>query len=844
MPSTSAITGGSSEHQDSALTADSPAQSPVGSEHAMNASFESAGSGAGGAHEVVMGADGVAIERRKDHEFIPTRMKTIQASRPVANPQQYTRVPSNPLLVSAQRQMELAEEVKRQKEMARRNSERNNAGETGDDEPEWASNLSSWKSRRRKQSEDAMMRVAEIKGDDEGNDGERMRKMSLGKKLSGLLHTGDENDWSDLGLESLDSSGGGNGGGGNGGQHSNGGSSSNGGTPHISRDKSRSKSKSPEVASIREAVAEDDEYEEGGENGGGGGGDDVGDFVNDSEMASSSSSVPQQLERWTSSNSLRQEQSEPSRRKSSEVSASMKIRLEAFEDRRKMESLSDEARAKEKFELDEHEEQFKEKLKTFQKISSRGELGSGGKVAGLEAEDKKPPPPLKYKDLINPQNYQSSSTMPDEDDASKDLELALDESFRSILGNGNKENREVNSGTVFKDQDFAPTAAPPIEKPPPPPPAANTADGGKELDDSEVDKQEREIIASLEMEEREHKRYTARKSSAAVQVQAYENTMVSSSQNRSHSTSSNSSSRTSSQQSSPRSHQQQQQQQYPQKQPQKQQQQQMVPKKKDSSSSQKNYNQHWLIQEAEQRRIAEMQQRGNQYQSNSKSSSSAAASNKSNNTPSPSGPIYENSSSNKAPAPSSSSPSSSHFQPTQSPIYSNTPQQSKWSPPQQTQKQQQPGVGSHNENLYANLSSGNTNGPPPPVHSQQYPPRDAATSAGRIPGPQVPPRNAEGASTSPGASSSSSSSTQQQTDRMLSVSGKKKCSHCKEELGRGAAMIIESLRLFYHLRCFQCCVCHVQLGNGSAGTDVRVRNNKLHCQNCYSNDEGLKFSKV
>ena len=57
-------------------------------------------------------------------------------------------------------------------------------------------------------------------------------------------------------------------------------------------------------------------------------------------------------------------------------------------------------------------------------------------------------------------------------------------------------------------------------------------------------------------------------------------------------------------------------------------------------------------------------------------------------------------------------------------------------------------------------------------------------------------------------------------------------------LGRGAAMIIESLRLFYHLKCFSCCVCHIQLGNGSAGTDVRVRNNKLHCQNCYSNDEG------
>ena len=124
---------------------------------------------------------------------------------------------------------------------------------------------------------------------------------------------------------------------------------------------------------------------------------------------------------------------------------------------------------------------------------------------------------------------------------------------------------------------------------------------------SHVNPQEREIIASLEMEEREHKRYTARKSSATAL--AYENTMViitlrtflavnsntykslfnqASSQNRSHSTSSNSSSRGSSQQSSPRSQQQQQQQQYPQKQPQKQQhQQQIVPKKKDSSSSQK-----------------------------------------------------------------------------------------------------------------------------------------------------------------------------------------------------------------------------------------------------------------
>lgn len=82
-------------------------------------------------------------------------------------------------------------------------------------------------------------------------------------------------------------------------------------------------------------------------------------------------------------------------------------------------------------------------------------------------------------------------------------------------------------------------------------------------------------------------------------------------------------------------------------------------------------------------------------------------------------------------------------------------------------------------------------------------------------------------------------------EHLLSVSGRKRCSHCGEELGRGAAMIIESLQLFYHIQCFCCCVCQAQLGNGSCGTDVRVRNNKLHCQHCYSNDEaGLKFSQV
>ncbi|CAG9537389.1 unnamed protein product [Cercopithifilaria johnstoni] len=80
---------------------------------------------------------------------------------------------------------------------------------------------------------------------------------------------------------------------------------------------------------------------------------------------------------------------------------------------------------------------------------------------------------------------------------------------------------------------------------------------------------------------------------------------------------------------------------------------------------------------------------------------------------------------------------------------------------------------------------------------------------------------------------------------LLSVSGKHQCSHCSMELGRGAAMIIESLNLFYHLSCFRCYICKMTLGNGTCGTDVRVRDSKLHCQNCYSNEESdFKFSKV
>ncbi|KAH7731382.1 CRE-LIM-8 protein, partial [Aphelenchoides avenae] len=80
---------------------------------------------------------------------------------------------------------------------------------------------------------------------------------------------------------------------------------------------------------------------------------------------------------------------------------------------------------------------------------------------------------------------------------------------------------------------------------------------------------------------------------------------------------------------------------------------------------------------------------------------------------------------------------------------------------------------------------------------------------------------------------------------VMTVSGRQRCAHCSQELGRGAAMIIESLNLFYHLSCFRCYVCNAALGNGTRGADVRVRGVKLHCQRCYSNDAmGLKYSRI
>ncbi|XP_016363825.1 LIM domain only protein 7-like isoform X17 [Sinocyclocheilus rhinocerous] len=69
--------------------------------------------------------------------------------------------------------------------------------------------------------------------------------------------------------------------------------------------------------------------------------------------------------------------------------------------------------------------------------------------------------------------------------------------------------------------------------------------------------------------------------------------------------------------------------------------------------------------------------------------------------------------------------------------------------------------------------------------------------------------------------------------RNRSVSGRKICSFCNTPLGKGAAMIIESLGLCYHLSCFKCFNCRSDLGGSEAGAEVRIRNQQLYCNACY-----------
>lgn len=81
---------------------------------------------------------------------------------------------------------------------------------------------------------------------------------------------------------------------------------------------------------------------------------------------------------------------------------------------------------------------------------------------------------------------------------------------------------------------------------------------------------------------------------------------------------------------------------------------------------------------------------------------------------------------------------------------------------------------------------------------------------------------------------------------MVTVSGRQECALCGQHLGgwararghgragRGQAMAVESLQLFFHMACFRCGRCGLPLLQGSArGTDVHVSGRELRCRRCF-----------
>ncbi|XP_069736232.1 LIM domain only protein 7 isoform X2 [Phaenicophaeus curvirostris] len=106
-------------------------------------------------------------------------------------------------------------------------------------------------------------------------------------------------------------------------------------------------------------------------------------------------------------------------------------------------------------------------------------------------------------------------------------------------------------------------------------------------------------------------------------------------------------------------------------------------------------------------------------------------------------------------------------------------------------------------------------------------------SSSKAPPAATPARAPTVSQTAPRAQSPLSTSQTGSQTRSRSVSGKKICSYCNNVLGKGAAMIIESLGLCYHLHCFKCVACGCDLGGSRSGAEVRIRNNKLFCNDCY-----------
>ncbi|KAM9675103.1 LIM domain only protein 7 isoform 3-T3 [Dama dama] len=143
---------------------------------------------------------------------------------------------------------------------------------------------------------------------------------------------------------------------------------------------------------------------------------------------------------------------------------------------------------------------------------------------------------------------------------------------------------------------------------------------------------------------------------------------------------------------------------------------------------------------------------------------------------------------------------------------------------------QSPGL-SQPSGVYASSSVQDFRHPPPQLLSTSN------RAYMRNPSSSIPPPSAGSVkTTAPSPTPRSHSPAAQQPGsqpRNRSVSGKRVCSFCHNILGKGAAMIIESLGLCYHLHCFKCVACERDLGGSSSGAEVRIRNNQLYCNDCY-----------
>ncbi|KAI5621156.1 LIM domain only protein 7, partial [Silurus asotus] len=111
----------------------------------------------------------------------------------------------------------------------------------------------------------------------------------------------------------------------------------------------------------------------------------------------------------------------------------------------------------------------------------------------------------------------------------------------------------------------------------------------------------------------------------------------------------------------------------------------------------------------------------------------------------------------------------------------------------------------------------------------------SSIQSGRPGAATLPPYQSHRPSLPQSTSTTSTNSENQPSsqNRYRSVSGKKMCTYCDKPLGKGAAMIIESLGICYHLQCFKCIQCKTDLGGSESGAEVRIRNKQLFCNSCY-----------